>query len=72
MSKSRERYSKREKERKRQKQKQDKLEKRQQRKENNSKGKNLEDMMAYLDSEGNLTTQPPDDQSKPIDRSQND
>lgn len=72
MSKSKERFSKREKERKRQKLKQEKQEKRQLRKENNNKGKKLEDMMAYVNSEGNLTSQPPEDQSKPTDRSSNE
>ncbi len=52
--------AKKEKEKKRAKQKRDKAEKMQERKANNQKGKNLDDMLAYLDENGNLTTTPPD------------
>lgn len=34
------------------------------RKENNGKGKSLEDMMAYLDENGNITSVPPDPSKK--------
>lgn len=53
-------YAKREKAKKKAKSKQDKAEKMAQRKENNDKGKSLEDMMAYIDENGNLSTTPPD------------
>ena len=49
-------------ERKRQKQKQDKKEKMQERK--NAPKQSLDDMMAYLDEDGNLTTAPPDPSKK--------
>ena len=42
------------------KQKQDKAEKMQERKENAKKGKSLDDMMAYVDENGNLSSTPPD------------
>ena len=44
---------------KRQKQ-QAKAEKKQERKDNNSKGKGIDDMMAYIDENGNLSSTPPD------------
>ena len=53
-------FSKKEKEKKRAKNKQDKAQKMRERKESNSKGKSLEDMMAYLDENGNITSVPPD------------
>lgn len=59
MPRSKQSFNKREKERKRQKQKQEKQEKFEQRKANNNKGKSMEDMMAYLDENGNLTSVPP-------------
>lgn len=60
MAKSKESFSKREKERKRLKQKQEKQEKLQQRKAEGNKSKSLEDMMAYIDENGNITSTPPD------------
>ena len=39
--------------------------KKQERKENAVKGQKLEDMMAYLDEDGNLTTVPPHLREKP-------
>lgn len=45
---------------------QDKKEKMQMRKNNKEKGKKLEDMMAYLDENGNLTDQPADPRKKKI------
>src|SRR6478736_2423269 len=52
--------AKKEKEKKRAKQKQDKAEKMLERKANSGKGKSLEDMMAYIDENGNLSSTPPD------------
>ncbi len=60
MAKSKESFNKREKERKRLKQKQEKQEKLQQRKASNAKGGKLEDMLAYVDENGNLIPVPPD------------
>jgi cold shock CspA family protein len=53
-------FAKKEKEKKKAKERQDKAEKMRDRKANNSKGKNLEDMMAYLDENGNISSTPPD------------
>src|SRR6218665_2099788 len=47
---------------KRAKKKQDKLERKEERKTNNNKGKSLEDMIAYVDEYGNITDIPPDKQ----------
>lgn len=41
-----------------------KEEKRQERKENTTKGKSLDEMMAYLDENGNLTSVPPDNRKR--------
>jgi cold shock CspA family protein len=68
MSKSQETFNKKEREKKRQKKQQEKQEKMQERKHNKEKGKSLDDMMAYLDENGNLTSQPPDPRKKKIFR----
>lgn len=49
---------------KRAKKKQDKLERKEERKTNNNKGKSLEDMIAYVDEYGNITDVPPDKQNR--------
>jgi len=60
MARSQETFNKREREKQRIKKAQEKQEKMKERKENKEKGGNsLEDMMAYLDENGNLTTTPP-------------
>jgi len=59
MARSQDTFSKREREKQRVKKQQDKREKMKERKAN-EKGKSLEDMMAYLDENGNLTDRPPD------------
>jgi len=53
-------FAKKEKTKQRAKDKQAKAEKMQHRKSQNTKGKSLEDMMAYLDENGNITSTPPD------------
>ena len=53
-------FAKKEKEKKKAKERRDKAQKMQDRKETNTKGKSLEDMMAYLDENGNITNTPPD------------
>jgi S-adenosylmethionine hydrolase len=68
MSKSQETFNKKEREKKRQKKQQDKLEKMQERKNNKEKGKSLDDMIAYLDENGNLTSVPPDPRKKKVFR----
>ncbi len=66
MSKSQETFSKKEKEKKRIKQKQDKREKKEERKANAKKGRPLEEMMAYIDENGNISSTPPDPKKKKI------
>lgn len=60
MGRSSETFSKKENERKKQKKRKDKLERKEERKANSDKGKSFEDMLAYVDENGNLTTVPPD------------
>lgn len=64
MGKSQETYSKKEKEKKKLKKRKEKEEKREERKANSSKGQSLEDMMVYVDENGNLTSTPPDPSKK--------
>ena len=59
MAKSQETFSKKEKGKQKIKQRQEKLEKMNERKANAKKGKSLEEMMAYVDENGNLTSTPP-------------
>jgi cold shock CspA family protein len=66
MSKSKETFNKKEKEKKRLKKKQEKMEKMQERKANAEKGKSLDDMMAYVDENGNLSSTPPDPKKKKV------
>jgi cold shock CspA family protein len=70
MARSQETFSKKENEKKRQKKKQDKEEKREERKANSAKGKSLEDMMAYIDEDGNLSSTPPDPRKKRVVKSE--
>jgi cold shock CspA family protein len=60
MARSQQSFNKREKEKQRAKDKQEKAEKMEERKAAAKKGKSLEDMMAYIDENGNLSTTPPD------------
>jgi len=53
-------FAKKELAKKKAKEKKDKAERMKERKANTSKGKSLEDMMAYLDENGNITSTPPD------------
>ena len=66
MAKSQESFNKKEKEKKRRKKKQEKLERREQRKvEKAERGsKTFEDMISYVDENGNLTSTPPDPSKK--------
>ena len=63
MGRSSETFSKKEKEKKKQKKRQEKDEKKLERKASASKG-SLEEMMAYVDEFGNITTTPPDPKKK--------
>jgi len=56
--------AKKEKQKKKEKAKQDKAQKMKERKENSNKGKKLEDMLAYVDEDGNLSATPPDPRNK--------
>lgn len=64
MAKSKETFNKKEKEKKRLKQRQEKKEKMQERKANAGKAKSLDDMIAYIDEDGNFTSTPPDPRMK--------
>ncbi len=65
MAKSQETWNKKEREKKKQKSKQDKQEKKLERKQNaGTEGKSLDDMMAYIDENGNITSIPPDPTKK--------
>jgi len=59
MAKSQDTYNKKEKEKKRLKKRQDKMAKKEERK-SNSEGGELENMMAYVDENGNISDTPPD------------
>jgi cold shock CspA family protein len=64
LARSTETFSKKEKEKKRLKKAKEKIEKAEERKSNTVKGKTLEDMMAYIDEYGNITSTPPDPSRK--------
>jgi len=64
MARSQETFSKKENEKKRQQKKRDKAEKKEERQANSKKGQSLEDQMAYLDENGNLSSTPPDPKKK--------
>ena len=66
MGKSQETFSKKEKEKKRIKKKQDKDQKKEERTANAVKGKTLEEMFAYVDENGNISTTPPDPNKKHV------
>jgi hypothetical protein len=64
MSRSQQKHQKREKEKQKLQHRQEKAEKMQERKANAQKGKNLDDMLAYLDENGNISSTPPDTTKK--------
>jgi cold shock CspA family protein len=66
MGKPIETFSKKEREKKKFKKQLDKKDKAEERKANSNKGKSLEDMMAYIDENGNITSSPPDPNKKKI------
>ena len=57
-------FSKKEKEKARQKKRKDKEEKREERKASAQKGQGLDEMLAYVDENGNITSTPPDPRKK--------
>ena len=66
VSMGQETMAKKEKEKKKEKNKREKEERKQERKSNNSKGKGLDAMMAYVDDNGNITDTPPDPKKKKV------
>jgi len=64
MARSQETFSKKEKEKKRKKKKEEKQKKREERRAN-SEGGGLDNMIAYVDEDGNLTDTPPTEEKKP-------
>jgi cold shock CspA family protein len=66
MAKSQATFSKKENEKKRLKKRNEKQEKKEERQANAKKGLSLDDMMAYVDENGNITNTPPDPKKKKI------
>jgi cold shock CspA family protein len=66
MGRSQETFSKKEKEKKKLKKRQDKEQKKEDRKSSSSKGKGIDEMLAYVDDNGNITATPPDPKQKRI------
>ncbi len=64
MGRSQDTFNKKEKEKKRLKKKKDKLQRKEDRKASSEKGKSLEDMLAYVDEDGNISSTPPDPDKK--------
>ena len=64
MARSQDTFEKKEKQKKKLKQRQDKSEKMEERRANAKKGKTLDEMMAYLDENGNLTSTAPEEAKK--------
>src|SRR3954453_18347393 len=66
MAKSKETFNKKEKEKKKQQKRQEKREKKEERHANARNGNNLNEMMAYVDENGNLSAAPPDPSKKVV------
>jgi len=66
MGKSQETFSKKEKEKKKLKKRQDKEQKKEDRVATSQKGKGIDEMLAYVDDDGNITSTPPDPKNKRI------
>jgi len=64
MSRSQNRFIKNQKEKKKAQKKKEKEKRRKERQENNTKGGDLADMMAYVDEFGNITSEPPEEKKK--------
>ena len=60
MARSQQSFGKRENEKKKEQKKKEKEARKEERKSSTDKGKSLEDMMVYVDHEGNLVSAPPD------------
>ncbi|WP_162054274.1 cold-shock protein [Pontibacter pamirensis] len=72
MGRSQETFSKKEKEKKKLKKRQDKEQKKEERLANSNKGKGIDEMLAYVDDEGNITDTPPDPTKKKKEVKQED
>ena len=66
MAKSQETFSKKEKEKKKQQKRREKEGKKEERQANSKKGASLDEMMAYIDENGNISSTPPDPRRKKI------
>jgi cold shock CspA family protein len=66
MAKSQETFGKKEKQKQKNKKRQEKAEKMEERKANAKKGKSLDEMMAYIDENGNISATPPDPRKKKV------
>jgi cold shock CspA family protein len=66
MAKSQETFNKKEKEKKKQQKRKEKEQKLAERKANAKEGKSLEEMMAYVDENGNIVSTPPDPSKKSV------
>jgi len=66
MARPQESASKKDLESKKAKKRKEKEERREERKANNSKGKSLDDMLAYIDEDGNISSTPPDPTKKKV------
>jgi cold shock CspA family protein len=64
MARGKQTFNKSEREKKKLKERKDKQEKREDRKANNNKGKSFEEMLAYVDENGRLSSTPPDPTKK--------
>jgi cold shock CspA family protein len=64
MAKSKATFGKRDKEKKKLEKRQEKADKKEERKANAKKGQSLEDMLVYVDEDGNFTSTPPDPKKK--------
>jgi cold shock CspA family protein len=64
MAKSKATFGKRDKEKKKLEKRQEKADRKEERKANAKKGASLEDMMVYVDEDGNFTSTPPDPKKK--------
>lgn len=72
MGRSQETFSKKEKEKKKLLKKKDNEEKKEERKATSNKGKGIDEMLAYVDDNGNITDTPPDPKKKRIAVKQED
>lgn len=66
MARSQETFNKKEAEKRKQQKRKEKEQRREERKANAKEGKSLEEMMAYVDENGNLTSTPPDPTKKKV------